>query len=209
MIVKPLTMAAAALCLAGCISLLPEPPPPSAIYSLRAGPVEPLGGAPKPLVLAVAEPTAPRSVSGADIVWRRDSTIAFMEGAVWDGAAPDLLQAMLVDVMDRRGGVRAVVRAGGGVRADAEVRWDILAFEVVEDGSRLEARIETVAQLLTLRDRMVVAHARFDATAPISSRSGRAAAAALERVATEAAIKTADWAVATAQVQPSAASTSR
>jgi len=203
MIVKPLTMAAAALCLAGCISLLPEPPPPSAIYSLRAGPVEPLGGAPKPLVLAVAEPTAPRSVSGADIVWRRDSTIAFMEGAVWDGAAPDLLQAMLVDVMDRRCGVRAVVRA------DAEVRWDILAFEVVEDGSRLEARIETVAQLLTLRDRMVVAHARFDATAPISSRSGRAAAAALERVATEAAIKTADWAVATAQVQPSAASTSR
>jgi len=203
----------AAVCLSGCVSLLPKPPPAGAIYTLRAGAVEAMAGEPKAVVLAVGEPVAPRSIAGADIVWRQGAEIAFMEGAAWDGAAPDLLQNLLIDVMDRRNGVRAVVRGGAGVRADAEVRWNVMTFEVVENGATLEATIATTAQLIDLRTRTVLADERFNATAPISSRSGRAAAAALERVATEAALLTADWAIQTVQpapVQPpSAASTRR
>jgi ABC-type uncharacterized transport system auxiliary subunit len=201
---------AASACLAGCVSLLPSPAPPAAIYTLRSGAIEAMAGAPKPVVVAVGHPEAPRSVGGADIVWRQGATIAFMEGAAWDGAAPDLLQALLIDVMDRRGGVRAVVRGGAGVRADAEVRWSVMSFEVTESEGRIEAAIETAAQLIDLRTRTVIADERFNARAPISTRSGRAAAAALERVANEAALLTADWAIRTVEPsQPSAASTSR
>jgi ABC-type uncharacterized transport system auxiliary subunit len=207
---KTLIAAAASACLAGCVSLLPAPAPPSAIYTLRAANIEAIAGAPKPVVVAVGQPSAPRSVGGADIVWRQGAQIAFMEGAAWDGAAPDLLQDLLIDVIDRRNGVRAVVRGGAGVRADAEVRWSILSFEVLENGARLEAAIETTAQLIDLRSRAVLADERFNARAPISTRSGRAAAAALERVANEAALLTADWAIRTVEPpQPSAASTSR
>lgn len=198
---------AAAMLLSGCVSLLPDPPPPSTIYTLRAGAVERAGGEPKAVVIAVAQPTSPRSVGGADIVWRQGSAIAFMEQAAWDGAAPDLLQDLVIDVMDRRGRVRAVVRAGGGVRSDAEVRWDVSTFEVVESDGRIEARMETSAQIVDLRTRTVLAATRLNETAPISQRSGRAAAAALERVATAAAIRIADWTAD--QVQPSAASTSK
>lgn len=210
---RMLLVLAAAACVSGCISLLPDPPPPATIYTLRAGAVEAMTGERKPVVVAVGQPAAPRSVGGVDIVWRQGAEIAFMEGAAWDGAAPDLLQDLLIDVMDRRAGVRSVVRGGAGVRADAEVRWNVMTFEVVENGANLEASIATTAQLIDLRSRTVIADERFNATAPISSRSGRAAAAALERVATEAALKTADWAIQTVEppppAQPSAASTRR
>ena len=210
----------AALGLSGCVSLLPKPPPPSSIYSLRAGVVEKITGEPKAVVLSVSEPSAPRSVAGADIVWRRGAEIAFMDKAAWDGAAPDLLQDLLLDVIDRRGGVRAVVRSGGGVRADVDVRWDVLTFEVVEDGSKLEADIVVAAKLVDLRTRTLTEGARFEAHAPISSRSGRIAAAAMERAARDVTLQIADWAAAKAVAppppvafvqppQPSAASTRR
>lgn len=200
----------AAVLLSGCVSLLPKPPPPPMIYSLRAGQIAKMEGVPKDAVIGVAEPAAPRSVAGADIVWRSDGAIAFMDRAAWDGAAPDLLQDLLIDTMDRRGGVRAVVRVGGGVRSDANLQWDVLAFEVVEEGAKLEAVFSVTARLVDLRTRAITHTERFEARAPISQRSGRAAAAALERAAGDASVKIADWAILHVEpAQPSAASTSR
>ena len=190
----------AAVALSGCVSLLPKPPPPGAIYSLRAGDVTPVGGDPKPVVISVSEPSAPRSVAGADVVWRKGAEIAFMEGAAWDGTAPDLLQDMLIDIIDRRGAVRTAVRSGGGVRADTDVRWDVLTFEVLEDGSKQEAVIVIAAKLIDLRTRTLIDDERFEAHAPISTRSGRAAAAAMERAARDASLKIADWAAEKAPV---------
>ncbi len=220
MSVKVTVAMVAAVALSGCVSLLPKPPPPSTIYTLRASDLERVTGEPKPVVISVSEPSAPRSVAGADIVWRRGAEIAFMDKGAWDGAAPDLLQDMLMDVIDRRGAVRAVVRSGGGVRADLDVRWDVLTFEVVEDGSKLDAVIVVAAKLIDLRTRTLLDDERFEAHAPISSRSGRAAAAAMERAARDASLKIADWVaekaplpapppVAAVPDQPSAASTRR
>lgn len=218
-------MLLASVALSGCISLLPKPPPPAMIYTLRAGEVERVTAEVKPIVLSVSEPSAPRSVAGADIVWRTGASIAFMDKGAWDGTAPDLLQDMLIDVIDRRGAVRAVVRTGGGVRADADVRWDVQTFEIVEDGSKLDAEIVVAAKLVDLRTRTLMADERFEAHAPISSRSGRAAAAAMERAARDVSLQIANWAAEKAPVpapppvvmspagpgpdQPSAASTRR
>ena len=214
---------AATFALTACVSLLPDPPPPPSIYSLRAGDVQKAPGEPKPVVISVSDPSAPRSIAGADIVWRTDAAIAFMDRAAWDGTAPDLLQDMLIDIIDRRGAVRAAVRTGGGVRADVDVRSDLQTFEVVEEGSKLEAVIVVAAKLIDLRTRTLLDDERFEARAPISARSGRAAAAAMERAARDASLKIADWAAERAPLpapppvaaipdqsnQPSAASTRR
>ena len=199
---KIIAVVAAALALSSCVSLLPDPGTPATIYTLRAGDVAKVAGDPKPVVISVAEPSAPRSVAGADIVWRRDAEIAFMDRAAWDGTAPDLLQDLLIDVLDRRGAVRAVVRGEGGVRADVDVRWDVQTFEIVEEGERLEAVIATTVKLVDLRTRMVAESARFDAKAPISQRSGRVAAAAMERAARDVTLQIADWAAAKAVAPP-------
>ncbi len=190
----------AAVALSGCISLFPKPPSPAMIYTMRAGDVERAAGDGKPIVLSVSEPSAPRSVAGADIVWRTGASIAFMDKAAWDGTAPDLLQDMLIDIIDRRGSVRAVVRTGGGVRADSDVRWDVQTFEVVEEGSKLEAVIVVAAKLIDLRTRTLIDDERFEARAPISSRSGRAAAAGMVGAARDASLKIADWAAEKAPV---------
>lgn len=189
---------ALALSSAACISLLPSPPPAPVIYSLRAAETPAMKAPPTAtLTIAVAAPGAPRSIAGADIVWRRNGVIGFMERASWDGAAPELLQSMLVEELGRRGGVRAAVRSGAGVRANTEVRWDIQSFEIVEDGA-LEARMQTTVTLVDPRTRTVSATNRFEARAPLSERSGRRAAAALQQVAQKVAGEIADWVAASA-----------
>lgn len=198
---------AGAVLASACVSLLPEPPPPPVVYSLRAGPVEPRAQPLNDMIVLVSEPSAPQSAAGADIVWRKGRVIAVMDRGAWDGPTPDLLQAMLADTLERRRAVRAVVRTGAGVRADAEIRWAVLAFEVVEDAGRLEAQMRVSATLIDARQRTVIATRRFEANAPISERSGRQAAAALERAAQQLVLELADW--ASAEAQSRAASTSR
>ncbi len=193
--------ASAALLVSGCISILPDAPPPPNVYTMRAGAVGPLGATPKPLVIVVGTPSAQRMAAGSDIVWRTGPEIAVLERVAWDDSAPDLLQTMLAETLDRRGAFRAALRGGGGARGDFDVRWDVLAFEVVEDGG-LEAVFTATVRLIDSRSRVVVETKRFETRAPIASRSGRLAAGALEKVAQDACLQIADWAAEKAPVLP-------
>lgn len=218
---KVILSAIAALALGGCISILPDPPPAPYTYTMRAGPVEPIAAAALPIVVSVGAPSMQRMAAGADIVWRTGPEVAVMEGVAWDNATPDLLQLLLAETLDRRGAFRAALRSGSGVRADLDVRWDVLAFEVVDDGA-LAAVFSANVRLVDARSRVVIDSRRFERRAPIASRSGRLATAALERAAQEASLQIADWAAekapppassasapAEAPSQPSAASTRR
>lgn len=225
MISKAVVIASAALFLGGCISILPDAPPPPFTYTMRVGDVKPAGAEPKAGVVVVGAPTAHRLAAGSDIVWRTGPEIAVMDGVAWDDSAPDLLQIMLAETIDRRGHFRAALRSGGGARGDLDIRWDILAFEVVEDGN-LEAVFSATVRLVESRSRAVLETKRFETRAPIAARSGKLAAAALERVAQEACLQIAEWAAEKAPApspppivstpvpasppsQPSAASTNR
>lgn len=201
MTVKTILACCAMLALGGCISVLPDPPPAPATYTMRVGPVEPARIAIKPQVISVAAPSMHRMASGADIVWRNGPELAVMEGVAWDDAAPELLQLMLTETLDRRGSFRAAVRSGSGARADLDIRWDALAFEVAEEGD-LKAVLSANVRLIESRGRVVVASKRFEAQAPITSRSARLATAALESVAREVSVQIADWAAEKAP-QPS------
>ena len=61
--------------------------------------------------------------------------LAYVEEASWQGRNLDLLQTLLVHTFDRGGKVRGAVRTGEG-GSNAEIRWDLIAFEVVEGGWR-------------------------------------------------------------------------
>jgi cholesterol transport system auxiliary component len=178
----------------GCIRLLPKPPPPPLLYPLEAAPESDQSAAamPKNVVISVAEPDAPRSLDGSDIAWRKEGALAYVDGVSWEGNDLTLLQTLLVHTIDRRGEVRGAVRSGEG-SANVQLRWDLIAFEVEEDGA-LEARLQTNVKLFDARTRRLIVQREFDERAPLANRSSAAAARALQAVARSAAAKISQWA---------------
>lgn len=195
----------------GCVSLGEAPPAP-AIHDLRAA-AAPQAGSGSADVIAIARPNAPQALSGLDIAWQREGRIAYLPDQVWTARAPEALQSLLIETLDLQGRVRAAVRLGEGPRADFDLRWELYAFQVVEDADGLTAVIVTTATLVRAPSRAVIAARRFEARAPLAERSASAAVAALRAVAREAAGEIAVWAAdaaaAQADDQPSAASISK
>lgn len=198
--------------LGGCISLLPEPPPPPRTYVLEAQDVQRLQGAPIDAVLAVASPTGERALLGSDLVWRSGDTIAFVAQSQWSSRAADALQQILVETTTRQGRFRASTRTGEA-RADYEVRWEVLDFEVREEDMKAHfvADVRLVAQ-----GRRIVASQIVAAEAPVADRSSSIAAQALARAAREGSARIGEFAanaaaeaIAAGDDQASAASINR
>jgi ABC-type uncharacterized transport system auxiliary subunit len=169
------------LLLGGCVSLLPEPPPPPRTYVLEAQNVEPLDGAPFDAVIGVSAPNGERSLLGADLIWRTGDTIAYVGESAWSNRAADALQQILAETITRQGRFRAATRSGEA-RADYELRWEVLDFEVREETmtARFAADVRLVAQ-----GRRIIASEIITAEAPVSDRSSSIAAQALARAARE------------------------
>jgi ABC-type uncharacterized transport system auxiliary subunit len=202
-------LAVLSLSLGGCVSLLPQAPPAPRLFTIAPdqglAPAAALGD----VVIAVARPNAPRSLSGRDIAWRRGAELAFIDNAAWDGSAPELLHSLLIDTLDRRAGARAIVRVADGSRADFEIRWELVRFEIEETDRVQSARIELTARLLGADARDVRATRRFVAQAPLADRSTSDAAEGLGAVARDAMAQIADWLDDAVPAQASAASSSR
>jgi ABC-type uncharacterized transport system auxiliary subunit len=184
---------AAAFAASGCIRLLPKPPPPPLIYALEAAPpaAPAVSSAPKNVIVGVAVPDASRAMSTADLAWRRDGALAYVEGATWEGRNLELLQTLLMRTIDRSDQVRGAVRVGEG-SSNVEVRWDLNTFEVVENGS-LDAHMQASAKLFESRTRRLIGAREFDERVPLSDRSSGAAALALQAVARNVAAKITTW----------------
>lgn len=175
------SLLAATTLLSGCISLLPEPPPPPRTYVLEAQNVEELPGEPIDAVIAIASPTGERAILGADLIWRTGDTISYVAQSQWSNRAADALQQTLAETVIRQGRFRSSTRSGEA-RADYEIRWEVLDFEVREETmtARFAADVRLVEQ-----GRRIVASELVTAEAPVSSRSSSVAAQALARAARE------------------------
>ncbi|MEJ0059472.1 MAG: ABC-type transport auxiliary lipoprotein family protein [Terricaulis sp.] len=169
--------------LAGCVTLLPEPPPPPALFVLEAGNVQRVEGAPVDAVISVAQPGGERAILGADLIWRTGDSLAYVNQVQWSGRADARLQALLVETISRQGRARAAVRSGSA-QSDYEVRWDVLDFEVVESGGGFSAHFSADVKIVDT-GRRVLASEIITAEAPVSSRSSSAAADGLARAARE------------------------
>ncbi|MGH6949235.1 MAG: ABC-type transport auxiliary lipoprotein family protein [Vitreimonas sp.] len=195
--------------LGGCISLLPEPPPPPRTYVLEARDVQQLPGAPVDAVVGVAEPGGERALLGPDLVWRTSDTIAFVAQSQWSNRASDALQQILTETIARQGRFRASTRAGEA-RADYEIRWEVLDFEVREED--MKAHFVADVRLVT-HGRRIVASQIVAAEAPVADRSSSIAAQALARAAREGSARIGEFAAnaaaAAAADQANAASINR
>ncbi len=188
--------------LSGCISLLPEPPPPSRTFILEAQNVAALRGAPVDAVIGVAAPNGERAILGSDLIWRTGDSIAYVDQTQWSSRAEDSLQQMLTETLVRQGRFRAATRAGDA-RTDFEIRWEVLDFEVQEESmtARFVAEVRLVRQ-----GRQIVASRIISAEAPVASRSSQVAADALARAAREGSARIGEFAAdAAAEAMTSAA----
>jgi ABC-type uncharacterized transport system auxiliary subunit len=158
-------------------------------------------------VISVSSPAGERSILGSDLVWRTGDELAFVAQTQWSNRASDSLQAMLTETLVRQGRFRAAVRSGDA-RADYEVRWDVLDFQVQQDG--MNARFVADVKLLAAPGRRIIATEIITAEAPVSDRASSAAAQALARAAREGSARIGAFAADAASAdQASAASINR
>jgi ABC-type uncharacterized transport system auxiliary subunit len=179
-----------ALLLGGCITLLPEPPPPPRTYVLEARDVAQSNGTPVDGVVAIALPTGERAILGSDIVWRTGDSIAYVNQSQWSNRAADALQQMLAETLIRQGRFRSSTRSGEA-RADFEIRWEVLDFEVREDDMKAHFRADV---RLVAQGRRIVGSQLVETEAPVSGRSSSAATEALARAAREGSARIGEFA---------------
>jgi ABC-type uncharacterized transport system auxiliary subunit len=182
----------ALMLLGGCISLLPEPPPPPRLFALEVGGVAPAAGPRVDAVIAVATPGGERAILGTDLIWRAGDELALVAQTQWSSRAEQALHSMLLETLAAQGAFAAVARAGEG-RADYEVRWDVLDFEVRE--SDMSAHFAADVRVLALPTRAIVAQRRIEALAPVADRSASLAAEALARAARQGSARIGEFAL--------------
>jgi cholesterol transport system auxiliary component len=168
--------------LGGCISLLPEPPPPPQVFALEAQGVERVPGERIDAVIGVSTPSGERSILGQDVIWRTGDSLSFVGQMQWSNRAESSLQSMLIETLMRQGRFTAAARSGEA-RATYEIRWEVMDFEVREES--MEARFAANAYLVAAPGRRVVATEFVEASAPVAGRSQTQAAQALARAARE------------------------
>lgn len=168
--------------LGGCITLLPDPPPPPRVFALDLADVERVNAARIDATIGVANPDGERAILGSDLIWRTGQEVAYVANTQWSGRADDLLQSALIETMSRQGRFAGVTRSGEA-RTQFDVRWEVRDFEV--DGAAMQARFSADVRIMASPGRRLIAQETITASAPVSDRSASVAAEALARAASE------------------------
>ncbi len=155
----------AAVALASCGSVLPQPAPPPQLYRLT--PLPPAQGAVAPLdvQLAVELPAAPASLDIERIALTRSPLrLDYFANAAWSDRAPAMIQSLIVASLTDAGRIRVVMRSSGEMRSDATLAIDLERFDAdYEVAGPPEIHVRLVARLV--QERSAIAVRTFDATA--------------------------------------------
>lgn len=171
--------------LPGCVSVLPEPDAPDALYQI--GPMAAARGL--PVTVAIREPDAPDILAGSAMAVRApDDAIRLMGGVEWAGRPTRMMQTGLIDLLSGEGEGLAI-DAGSGARADFEVSWRIIDL-ALENGA---AHCALDILLLDGRTREPLARTRPDIERPAGAPDAAARARALTGTAEACLSEAADW----------------
>lgn len=190
----PLLMGAGLL--SGCVSVLPEATPPSALIRL---PTTPMRAADASLMatIVVHEPDAPGVFSGAEIASAEGQQIKYVNRVRWADSPARMLQEAVVDSLRATPGDGRVATVQSGVRGDYELRWSVRDLSV--NGRDRVAICELRLTLVSARARQVVASSTVRASEPLSGGADTARAEALARAMQTAAGQVADFVATNAQ----------
>lgn len=114
-----------AMALTGCVSVLPEPAIPDALYRIQA----PVDGPALSVGLTIREPEAPRVFSGAAMV-SEDATgaLRLVPGVEWAGPATRQFQLALVDSFAQEGEGAVLPESGVATRYELSSRLKTFGF---------------------------------------------------------------------------------
>ncbi len=165
---RGLSVAALAFGLQGCALATVGTDAAPDIYVLTTPDID-LGSERPPISLQVVidEPYAPAALDSNRIVYQPSpNEIRYFAGARWSDRAPLMVQALLVDTLDRTGKFQAVGRRAAGMRSDFIVRMSIVTFAAEKSGSSAESvHVHFNAQLGRRFSDEIVAGRRFEAIA--------------------------------------------
>ncbi len=168
---RPLLLLTALAFASACVSVIPQPEAPRALY--RIAPVEAsyrLGG-----TLLVREPEASRLFSGRDIAAEDASgALRIIRGVQWTDSATRMMQVALLDSLGGEG-PNVAMPAESGAPAAYELVWRISDFTLM--GNEARCRIE--ATILQGRGRGVLSQTNVATTALALGNSPDARAKAL------------------------------
>ena len=149
MLTKALLPATLALLLAGCVSLSPDPP--ASLLTLTAARAAPAGATSAGAAanaLAVIEPDSDQRLNAVRVpVQTSDSTLAYLQDAVWVEKPTRLFQQLLSETI-RAGGSRLVVDEGAlGYSAATKLSGRLLDMGYDASSGSVVVRFDGVLQM--------------------------------------------------------------
>lgn len=188
-------LCATALFLTGCSGGLGSlfAPPEAKTYDLTA-PSEPgVRGRRSSAQLVVPEPTALRALDSEKIVIKPNAAeINYLGDVQWSDSLPRLVQARLIETLERAGVYRAVTRPGSGIDADYQLLVEIRHFEIIA-GEPAKARVALSMRLVPTGSGRSIAQRVFDAETPVSATDAATATRELNNLLSGVLTTSARW----------------
>ncbi|MFC5990431.1 ABC-type transport auxiliary lipoprotein family protein [Limoniibacter endophyticus] len=180
--------------LSGC-ALLGAGPAALDTFSLSSPASTYSGGVRSGVQLLVTEPTALKAYDGERIVVQpRPTEISYLSGAQWADRLPPLVQAKLIETLQKADKFRGVGKSGEGLAIDYQVQTEIRAFDVAVDNGNT-ANVEIYARLLNDRNGQVAASRSFTARASMQAGGNDAYANAIDRAFAQVAVELTQWVI--------------
>lgn len=185
-----ISLIAASVCLAtACVSVLPEPEAPEALYRVEA--VSELSGLSQDLI--VREPEAPRLISGQNMISEgADGGLRVVRGVEWSGPSTRQIQLAIVNSF-KIGEAGNAVLPEIGVLAEFELASQLKVLRLRGDTGMCEMAVS----LISSRDRSLLARTQITARQEARSGSARDRALALKDAASDCAAQATQFAIDT------------
>lgn len=193
--IMSLMLAAGFAALSGCVSVLPEPEAPDALYKIDA--TKRFVGLSENLI--VREPEAARLLAGQGMVSAgADGGLRMVSGVEWSGPATRQLQFAMIESFpsDQTG---YAVAPELGIFADYELASRVTDLHL--EGDR--AVCEMTVSLIATATRDLLARTTVSASIPASDGSNRARALALSAAASDCAAQASEFAIKSVAAQSS------
>jgi len=186
---KTVSISLAACVLSACVSVLPEPKAPDALYSVDASVTH------SGLLhnITIREPEAPRLIAGQGMVSERaDGGLRLISGAEWSGPVTRQIQFAMIESF-AAGEVGDAVAPELGVFTDYELASRLSRLQMRDERAVCEMTVSVIASA----DRSLLARTLISADAMASNGSSVSRAQALKSVAAECAAQASLFAIET------------